>query len=65
MRSRLPELTTNHILPQMKKALMNNLITAYQNLHLLGYYRGGVSVPTIKSGFKAVNTLIEMVESKI
>ncbi len=56
MRSRLPELTTNHILPQMKKALMNNLITAYQNLHLLGYYRGGVSVPTIKSGFKAVNT---------
>lgn len=50
---------------QMKKALMNNLILAYQNLHLLGYYRGGVGVKMIKNGFEAVNNLIKFVESKI
>ncbi|MCC6012070.1 hypothetical protein LM594_03720 [Candidatus Caldipriscus sp.] len=28
--------------------LMANLITAYQNLHILAYYRGGVGVQMIK-----------------
>lgn len=50
---------------QVKKAFLNNLKVVYQNLHLLGYYRGGVNVDMIKSGFKAVRNLIDLAEEKI
>jgi len=38
------------------KACLN---TAYENLHILGYYRGGTNVDMIKGGFKAVKVIID------
>jgi len=40
--------------------LMNYYNIVYQNLHLLGYYRGGVSVNMIKDGFGRAKEIIEM-----
>jgi len=40
--------------------LMNFYNIVYQNLHLLGYYRGGVSVNMIKDGFGRAKEIIEM-----
>jgi hypothetical protein len=31
---------------------MTAMMLVYQNLHILDYYRGGVSVEMIKEGFK-------------
>jgi len=42
--------------------LMANLITAYQNLHILAYYRGGVGVEMIKEGLKSVEEIIKILE---
>jgi len=42
--------------------LMVNLITAYQNLHILAYYRGGVNVDMIKAGLKSVEEIINILE---
>jgi len=42
--------------------LMANLITAYQNLHILAYYRGGVNVDMIKAGLKSVEEIINILE---
>ncbi len=42
--------------------LMANLITAYQNLHILAYYRGGVNVDMIKAGMKSVEEIINILE---
>jgi hypothetical protein len=42
--------------------LMANLITAYQNLHILAYYRGGVNVDMIKAGIKSVEEIINILE---
>jgi len=33
--------------------------TVYENLHILGYYKGGGSVPMIKDGFEAARFIIE------
>jgi hypothetical protein len=33
--------------------------TAYENLHLLGYYRGGLGVEMIKEGFKNAKLVID------
>ncbi len=33
--------------------------TAYENLHVFGYYRGGTNVDMIKGGFKAVKVIID------
>jgi hypothetical protein len=42
--------------------LMANLITAYQNLHVFAYYRGGVNVDMIKAGIKSVEEIINTLE---
>ena len=42
--------------------LMANLITAYQNLHVFAYYRGGVGVGMIKEGLKSVEEIIKILE---
>lgn len=42
--------------------LMANLITAYQNLHVFAYYRGGVGVEMIKEGIKSVEEIIKILE---
>jgi hypothetical protein len=42
--------------------LMANLITAYQNLHVFAYYRGGVNVDMIKAGLKSVEEIINVLE---
>jgi hypothetical protein len=39
--------------------LMSALTIGYQNLHILGYYRGGVNVDMIKAGFKAARSMID------
>jgi hypothetical protein len=31
----------------------------YQNLHIFGYYRGGIGVDMIKEGFKSAKTIID------
>ena len=38
--------------------LMSALIVVYENLHILGYYRGGVDVEMIKSGFSKAKLII-------
>ncbi|MFZ8832952.1 MAG: hypothetical protein ACO2O5_01915 [Candidatus Caldipriscus sp.] len=43
---------------------MANLITAYQNLHIFAYYRGGVGVQMIKEGIKSVEEIIKTVTQK-
>jgi hypothetical protein len=39
-----------------------NLITAYQNLHIFAYYRGGVNLDMIKAGIKSVEEIINTLE---
>ena len=39
------------------------LKVAYHNLHLLAYYKENASIDVIKSGFKAVKEMIDMVEN--
>jgi hypothetical protein len=39
--------------------LMSAMTVVYQNLHILGYYRGGVDVEMIKSGMKSAKTIID------
>ena len=41
----------------------DNLVLAYQNLHIGGYYQGLISVSTIKEGLKAVRDIIELLEN--
>jgi hypothetical protein len=42
--------------------LKAHLSTAYENLHIFAYYRGGVSVDMIKAGIKSVEEIIKMLE---
>ena len=39
--------------------LMSALVVVYQNLHIFGYYRGGVDVEMIKSGFSKAKLIID------
>ncbi|MEW6482375.1 MAG: DUF5618 family protein [bacterium] len=39
--------------------LMAALGTVYENLHIFGYYRGGVSVEMIKDGFQKARFIID------
>jgi len=39
--------------------LIDSYIVVYQNLHILGYYRGGVGVGMIKEGFKHAKLIID------
>jgi len=43
--------------------LKENVKIVYQNLHLLGYYRGGTNVDMIKAGMKAVKDIINMLDN--
>jgi Domain of unknown function (DUF5618) len=48
-----------------QKANMANLNTAYENLHILAYYRRGVGVhQMVKEGLQAVKYLIDLAESQ-
>ena len=38
--------------------LMSAMATVYENLHIFGYYRGGVDVEMIKSGFSKAKLII-------
>ncbi len=38
------------------------LSTAYENLHIFAYYRGGVSVDMIKAGIKGVEEIIKILD---
>jgi hypothetical protein len=38
--------------------------TGYENLHILGYYRGGLNVQMIKAGFESVRFVIEKLSGK-
>ena len=44
---------------QKNGRLTADLTGAYENLHILGYYRGGTDVEMIKSGFKRVKDIID------
>ncbi|MEW6103910.1 MAG: DUF5618 family protein [bacterium] len=39
--------------------LMAAMTVVYQNLHILGYYRGGIGVEMIKEGFKSAKLIID------
>ncbi len=39
--------------------LLDAFVVVYQNLHIFGYYRGGVDVAMIKSGFKHAKFIID------
>jgi len=39
--------------------LMAAMATVYENLHILGYYRGGVGVGMIKEGFQKAKLIID------
>jgi len=47
------------ILGKMDNKLLKNLNTAYNVLHLAGYYDGETNVDTIKSGFTCALNIIE------
>ena len=40
--------------------LMAALGTVYENLHIFGYYRGGVNVDMIKAGFREAKLIIDI-----
>ena len=40
--------------------LTSYLITAYENLHIFAYYRGGANVDMIKAGIKSVEEIIKV-----
>jgi hypothetical protein len=54
----------------LKKCLVHNgkirqsFYTVYENLHLLGYYRGGLSVDMIKDGFSKAKLIIDTLSKK-
>lgn len=62
--SELPQSYQGYIYA-LKRYLAHNgkiksaLTVVYQNLHILGYYRGGVNVEMIKAGFSCAKFIIE------
>ena len=44
--------------------LMSALVVVYENLHILGYYRGGVDVEMIKSGFSKAKLIIDTLSKR-
>ena len=49
-------------IPQNGK-LKARLHTVYENLHILAYYRGGVSVEMVKDGMTRAKEIVEMMKS--
>jgi len=45
--------------------LMASMTAVYQNLHILGYYRGGIEVEMIKAGFKHAKNIIDILSKSI
>ena len=45
--------------------LMSALIVVYENLHIFGYYRGGVDVVMIKSGFSKAKLIIDILSKGV
>ncbi|MFH0774473.1 MAG: DUF5618 family protein [bacterium] len=64
LKDKLPDSTEGYEI-LLKKCLVHNgklrqsFYTVYENLHLLGYYRGGVDVEMIKSGFSKAKIIID------
>jgi hypothetical protein len=44
--------------------LMAAMTAVYQNLHIFGYYRGGVEVEMIKAGFKYAKFIIDTLSKR-
>jgi hypothetical protein len=51
-----------HNIAQIDKKLLDFLISAYNILHLYGYYDGITNVGTIKSGFEMAYKIIERIK---
>jgi len=51
-----------HNIAQIDNKLLNRLNTAYNILHLEGYYRGEKRIQTIESGFNAANEIIDKIK---
>jgi hypothetical protein len=43
---------------------MAAMTAVYQNLHIFGYYRGGVEVEMIKAGFKYAKFIIDTLSKR-
>ena len=64
LKDKLPESTEGYEVLLKKQMVHNGKIkqafyTVYENLHLFGYYRGGVNVDMIKAGFKSAKLIID------
>ncbi|HAW50426.1 TPA: hypothetical protein DCX16_05720 [bacterium] len=44
--------------------LMAAIKVVYENLHIFGYYRGGIDVNMIKSGFKSAKFIIDVLSQR-
>jgi Domain of unknown function (DUF5618) len=49
-------------LKSQSRHMLNYLNTAYENLHILAYYRRGTSVSMVKDGLQAVKQMIAIAE---
>ncbi|MEI6436409.1 MAG: DUF5618 family protein [Bacteroidota bacterium] len=63
----LPQSIEEYLTFVKKKIPLNGklnsaLTVVYQNLHIFGYYRGGVDLALVKSGFDNARKVIEMME---
>ncbi len=45
--------------------LMSALVCVYQNLHIFGYYRGGVATGMIKEGFQKARLIIDTLSTGV
>ncbi|MBI5218516.1 MAG: DUF5618 family protein [Bacteroidia bacterium] len=48
------------LLSKMNKKMLNSFNTTYYVLHLNGYYEGVLNVKIIRTGFKAVEEILEL-----
>ncbi len=68
-KDKLPDSTEGYEV-LLKKCLVHNgklrqsFYTVYENLHLLGYYRGGLSVDMIKDGFQKARLIIDILSKE-
>ncbi|MBK8397700.1 MAG: DUF5618 family protein [Leptospiraceae bacterium] len=63
-KSKLPKSTEHYweVIPKIpyNAKLRNKFTSVYENLHLFGYYRGGVNVEMIKDGIKHAKEIVDM-----
>ncbi len=48
---------------KQNKKLLTLVVSAYETLHILGYYHGATSVKTITSGFEDAYSIIEYIKN--